>query len=148
MEILMLRISKLTDYGSVILAYMASHPEKKMSAANLAKGVLLPPATVRKILKILVKSGLLSSSLGKQGGYQLARPAEEISLAEIICVLEGTIAITECSSEKGLCCIEDGCDMRANWRGINQIIYQNLAQVSLQEMLPPQKQGKQLILSG
>ena len=143
----MLRVSKLTDYGSVILAYMASHPEETMSAASLAKGVLLPPATVRKLLKVLVKSGLLSSSLGKQGGYRLARPAAEISLAEIVSALEGSIALTECSMEKGLCCIEDGCDIRQNWRGVNQIIYQSLTQVSLQEMLPLKKQAQPIILS-
>ena len=144
----MLRVSKLTDYGTVILAYMASHPDTKMSAANLARDVLLPPATVSKLLKMLVRSGLLSSSLGKQGGYQLARPAEEISLAEIISVLEGSIALTECSAEKGLCRIENGCEIRQNWRGINRIIYQSLAQVSLQQMLPLRKQAREIILSG
>ena len=144
----MLRVSKLTDYGSVILAYMACHPDETMSAASLAKSVLLPQATVSKLLKMLVKSGLLCSSLGKQGGYQLARPAEKISLAEIISVLEGSIALTECSVEKGLCCIEDGCNIRQNWRGVNQIIYQSLAQVSLQEMLPLRNQVKPIILSG
>ena len=143
----MLRVSKLTDYGSVILAYMACHPDEVMSAASLARGVLLPPATVSKLLKMLVKSGLLSSSLGKQGGYQLARPAEEISLAEIISVLEGPIALTECSVEKGRCCIEEGCDIRQHWRGVNRIIYQNLEQVTLQEMLPLKRQSKAIILS-
>lgn len=133
----MLRVSKLTDYGTVILAYMASHPETRMSAASLARDVLLPQATVRKLLKQLLKSRLLSSRLGKQGGYQLARPAEDISLAEIISALEGTIALTECSMEKGLCCIEGGCDIRQNWLNVNQIIYQSLAHVSLQDMLSP-----------
>jgi len=144
----MLRVSKLTDYGSVILAYMACHPEETMSAASLAKHVLLPLATVRKLLKMLVKSGLLSSRLGKQGGYQLARPAETISLAEIINVLEGSIALTECCIDKGLCNVEDDCDIRQNWRGINRIIYQRLAQVSLQEMLPPGNRVKPIPLGG
>lgn len=144
----MLRVSKLTDYGSVILSYMASHPNKTMSAAKLAKGVLLPPATVSKLLKILVKSGLLCSSLGKQGGYKLARPADEISLADIINVLEGPIALTECSVQKGLCRIEDNCEIRQNWRSVNRIIQQSLAQVSLQDMLPVRNKAKAIILSG
>ena len=144
----MLRVNKLTDYGSVILAYMACHPNDKMSAANLARGVLLPPATVSKLLKVLVKSGLLCSSLGKQGGYQLARPAETISLAEIISVLEGPIALTECCVEKGLCRIEEHCEIRQNWHGVNRIIYQSLAQVSLQQMLPPSNQAQPIFLSG
>ena len=119
----MLRVSKLTDYGTVILAYMASHPKTTMSSAKLARELLLPPATVSKLLKVLVRSGLLFSSLGKQGGYQLARPAAEISLAEIINILEGTIALTECAIKKGLCSIEEDCDIRQNWRGVNKIIY-------------------------
>ena len=132
----MLRVSKLTDYGSVILSYMASHPKQTMSATSLAKSVSLPLATVRKLLKMLVNGGLLCSSLGKQGGYQLARSAASISLAEIINVLEGPIALTECSAGKGKCAIEDHCEIRQNWRSVNRIIQQNLAQVSLQEMLP------------
>ena len=131
----MLRVNKLTDYGSVILAYMASRPSETMSAASLARDVVLPLATVRKLLKVLVKSGLLYSSLGKQGGYQLARPAEDISLAEIINVLEGDIALTECSMGQGVCRIEDNCEIRHNWQGINQIVQQSLMKVSLQTML-------------
>lgn len=143
----MLRVNKLTDYGSVILAYMASHPNQTMSAASLACAVLLPLATVRKLLKILVNSGLIYSSLGKQGGYQLARSADKISLAEIVNVLEGPVALTECAVEKGLCRIENNCEIRQNWQSINRIIHQNLAQISLQEMLPVTNQVKAIVLS-
>lgn len=144
----MLRVSKLTDYGSVILSYMASHPNQTMSATTLAKGVLLPPATVSKLLKIMVNGGLLCSILGKQGGYQLARCAHEISLDDIINVLEGPIALTECSAQKGLCRIEDNCEIRKNWQSVNHIIQQSLAQVSLQDMLPVNNQIKAIIVSG
>jgi FeS assembly SUF system regulator len=144
----MLRVSKLTDYGSVILTYMAAHPNEKISAARLAKAVFIPTATVSKLLKMLVKSGLLHSSLGKQGGYQLARSAEKISLAEIISVLEGSIALTECCVSKGKCRIEEHCNIRQSWQGVNQIIYQSLAQVSLQQMIAPKNSVKLIILSG
>lgn len=131
----MLRVSKLADYGSVILAYMACRPDEIMSAASLARGVYLPLSTVRKLLKILTKNGLLCSSLGKHGGYQLARPAAQISLAEIIGAIEGAIALTECNVRPGLCQTEAHCEIRQNWQGVNRIIYQSLAQVSLQQML-------------
>ncbi len=131
----MLRVSKLTDYGSVILAYMACRPKDVMSAASLAKSVYLPESTVRKLLKMLTKSGLLCSGRGRHGGYQLARPAAQISLADIISALEGSIALTECSVRPGLCQTEAHCEIRQNWQGVNKIIYQSLAQVSLQQML-------------
>lgn len=144
----MLRVSKLTDYGSVILAYMASHPNETMSAARLARGLLLPPATVSKLLKMLVNSGLLFSSLGKQGGYQLAKPAEQISLAEIITALEGPIALTECAVEKGACALEKSCEISQHWRGINRLIAQSLEQVTLQQMLPLKMPNQAVIFSG
>jgi FeS assembly SUF system regulator, gammaproteobacterial len=145
----MLRVSKLTDYGSVILAYLARYPDDKISAVSLAKAVFLPPATVSKLLKKMVNNELLCSTLGKYGGYQLARPAENISLAEIIAALEGPIALTECNVKKGLCRTEEHCDIRQNWRSINQIVYQSLAQVSLKQMLGPENSAiKPIILSG
>ncbi len=143
----MLRVNKLTDYGSVILAYMASRPGEIMSAASLSRDLYLPLATVRKLLKMLVNSGLLISILGKQGGYQLARSADKISVAEIINVLEGGFALTDCSMGRGTCRIEGSCEIRQNWQGLNQIVLQSLMQVSLQEMLPPRERVKTIIPS-
>lgn len=131
----MLRISKLTDYGSVILAYMASHPGQTLSATSLSKAVYMPLATVSKLLKLLKRSGLVQSSRGKNGGYRLSRPAEKISLAEIISVLEGPIALTECSVKKDLCQIESHCAIRPSWQNINRVIYDSLSQVTLEAML-------------
>ncbi|WP_372880266.1 SUF system Fe-S cluster assembly regulator [Psychromonas sp.] len=141
----MLRVNKLTDYGSVILAFMASRPDQVMSAASLSRDLLLPLATVRKLLKMLVNSGLLCSSLGKQGGYQLARSADKISLAEIINVLEGGIELTDCAMKEGLCRIEGSCEIRQNWQGLNQIVQRSLSQVSLQEMLVPRERAQKII---
>jgi len=131
----MLRVSKLTDYGSVILAYMASHPGQTLSAEGLSRAVYLPSATVRKLLKLMKRSGLVESSRGKNGGYTLSRPAEEISLAQIISVIEGPIALTECSVKKDLCQIESHCAIRPRWQNINRVIYNSLSQVTLDTML-------------
>jgi len=131
----MLRISKLTDYGSVILAYMASHPDQTLSAASLSQAVYLPLATVSKLLKLFKRNGLVKSSRGKDGGYMLSRPAEEISLAQIISVIEGPIALTECSVKKNLCQVESHCAIRPSWQRVNRAIYNSLSQVTLDTML-------------
>ena len=68
----MLRVSKLTDYGSVLLCYMARNPDQIFSTACLARAVYLPPTTVSKLLKMLHSSGLVASTRGKYGGYRLA----------------------------------------------------------------------------
>jgi len=131
----MLRVSKLTDYGTVILARMALSPAATYSAASLAQQVTLPASTVSKLLKIMSRNGLLYSSRGKQGGYTLAKAPQEISLADIINALEGPIGLTECSIQSGLCQLESHCAIRQQWLGINGVIHKALQQVSLETLL-------------
>ncbi|MCW8331428.1 SUF system Fe-S cluster assembly regulator [Photobacterium sp. SDRW27] len=143
----MLRVSKLTDYGSVLMSYMARHPEQIFSTACLARAVYLPPTTVSKLLKILHSNGLVLSTRGKNGGYRLAFPAQQITLAQIVNALEGKVAITECSVKEGLCHIEDHCEIRDNWRGINRVIYDSLSQVTLQDMLSQESTTEPLTMT-
>src|SRR5688500_3005477 len=97
----MIRLNKLTDYGIVLMTYVARHPEGRIhNVPDLAKEASLPLPTVSKILKILAKGGLLSSHRGVKGGYELSRPAQEISLSEIVAALDGPIAITEGSRHR------------------------------------------------
>ena len=96
----MLRISKLTDYATVILAEpRRRQPRELQTAAEVAERTRLGLPTVSKLLKSLQRAGLVASARGAHGGYQLARPAGAISAAEIIDALEGPVAITECSGD-------------------------------------------------
>ncbi len=133
----MLRLSKLTDYGTVIMTHMARMPDRTWSATELAAAIRLSVPTVSKILKILVHGGLLCSSRGARGGYLLAHPPAGISLARIISVMEGPVAMTECNVTTGLCAQESGCAIRRNWQRINQVIVAALDQVTLEEMAHP-----------
>src|SRR4030095_8975118 len=107
----MLRMSRLTDYGTVILTRMAHAQTRLHTAASLAEQTHLGPPTVAKILKGLGRAGLLSSQRGADGGHRLARTAELITAAEIIDALEGPIAITECSAPVHQCELESFCSV-------------------------------------
>lgn len=134
----MLRISKLSDYGTVMLAYMAARPKDLHSAAELADALQLGQATVSKILKALAKKSLLIAYRGASGGYALARAPEAIQLAEVIDALEEQpFGLTECSSLEGTCAQEVSCVLRANWMRINGIVREALEGVSLADMLRP-----------
>jgi FeS assembly SUF system regulator len=133
----MLRLSKLTDYATVILSFMArdrSHVHAAMEIAA-ATGIALP--TVSKILKLLVKADVLISTRGAKGGYALARVPEKISVAAIIGALEGPIALTECSISHQGCEQASGCDIRGNWGVINRTIHNALESVTLADMIRP-----------
>ena len=131
----MLRISKLTDYGTVLLAHLARNPDVVCSAADVSSqtGIALP--TVSKLLKALARSGLVISTRGANGGYRLARDAGSISAAEIIDALEGPVSITECSAANSHCDIEAVCSVGSAWQRINVAIRKALREVSLVDLL-------------
>ncbi len=132
----MLKISKLTDYGTLVLAQLAK--ESKLSSAHkVARATHLGQPTVSKILKALTHAGLVVSERGAQGGYALARPAVEISAAEIIDALEGPVAITECSLTKGHCDLQSNCQVATAWQKINFSIRRALNEVSLVDLQTP-----------
>jgi len=131
----MLRVTKLTDYATVVLTVLASAPEVVASAAGLAERAGLEAPTVAKVLKPLAQAGLVEAFRGANGGYRLARPAGDISLIEIVEAMEGPLGMTECSLHAGHCGIEDSCGARANWRRINDVVADALRGVSLAQML-------------
>ena len=133
----MLRVTKLTDYASVVLTVLASDPAAVLSASELAERAGLEVPTVAKLLKPLAQAGLVEGFRGANGGYKLARDAADISLVEIVEAMEGPLGMTECSVHAGQCGIEDSCGVRANWRRINDVVADALRGVSLAQMLGP-----------
>jgi len=133
----MLRMGKLTDYGIVLMSYIAEHHSKRHSAYMISKAVRVPLPTVRKILKVLSNHGLLLSERGAQGGYILNGDPADISVAQIITAIEGPIALTECVSSASHCDQETHCAVQANWTQINNAVFHALDEVKLADMLTP-----------
>ena len=129
----MLKISKLADYAvSIVLALSAQ--DSCASVAKIARITLIPAPTVSKILKKLVNERLVISVQGSQGGYQLARPVSDISVAELISAIDGRPAITECCKPVYHCAQEKVCTQKRNWQWINQQVFSVLHHISIQEM--------------
>jgi FeS assembly SUF system regulator len=130
----MLRISKLTDYGTVILACLASQPGRLWTAAEVAERTHVGLPTVSKLLKKLQRAGLVVSTRGSHGGYQLARAAAEITAAHILDALEGPFAITECSGQHSTCGLESNCRVGHAWQRVNGAIRRALTDISLAQL--------------
>ena len=130
----MLKMSRLTDYGTGVLAYLANAGDRPHSTSEVAELTGLPGATVSKVLKLLTRAGLVTSHRGAQGGYVLSRPAADITAAEVIDALEGPVALTECSIEDGSCDLEALCLVGNAWQRINIAIRHALDEISLAEL--------------
>lgn len=132
----MIRLSKLTDYGLVLMTCIARDLSLPLrTARDLAVESKLPLPTVGRLLKQLSQSGLLVSQRGTKGGYSLVRDPRRISLEEIIKALEGPIALTECSTGvAGMCDLEACCVIKNNQQLISQALRTVLENVTLSDL--------------
>jgi FeS assembly SUF system regulator len=148
----MFRLSKTTDYGIVLMAQLASEAQpagssarettaigsaqrEPLNARELAESSDLPVPMVSKILKALAKEGLLVSQRGAKGGYSLARAPEDLPVSEMIRVLEGPVALTDCAIGPSLCEHETMCAVREPWQKISRVVERALADVTLADLI-------------
>lgn len=134
----MIKISKMADYATVIMAYLAKINHQG-TAREIAAATHIAWPTVCKILKILVKKELLASTRGANGGYELARPALDISLAHILRAMSEDVAMTECASSHGQCVVQPFCNVSHHWQSISSVVTQALQALSLADLIatPP-----------
>lgn len=133
----MLRISKLADYGTVVMVYLANRSQSLCNARDIARHTHVSVPMVSKLLKRLTAAGLLQSVRGVSGGYRLQREAAMISIAEIIYALEAHRGLTECSLQPNECSLQGVCHIQGNWRLINQAIEAALDSVTLEMLAKP-----------
>ncbi|HSN89891.1 MAG TPA: SUF system Fe-S cluster assembly regulator [Anaeromyxobacteraceae bacterium] len=129
-------MSKLTDYAIVLLAHLAQQGATR-TAQGLAERSHVPLPTVSKLCKELSRAGILVSHRGRRGGYSLARPADRITVAEIVEALEGPIALTECVTPGSRSCeLELVCPARGSWDPISRAIHGALENLPLSAIAP------------
>lgn len=131
----MFKVNKLTDYATVVLIDMAkSGLVRPTQAISDNTGIPLP--TVAKLMKHLVKSGLVTSQRGVHGGYSLGRPANQMTIADVIEAVEGPIALTACvDTSDEQCCYESLCPASGKWNRVNSAVTNALREVKLSEMI-------------
>ncbi|MBZ4415121.1 SUF system Fe-S cluster assembly regulator [Myxococcus sp. RHSTA-1-4] len=137
----MLRMSKMTDYGIVLMTELARADGDTRTTRELAARTRVPLPSVSKVLKSLLQAGLVVSHRGANGGYGLARPPPELSLAELVAALEGPVALTECGTHTTAagapCGLEPICQVRSHWRLINNAIQEALGRLTLADLVAP-----------
>ena len=132
----MIRISRMADYGVVALSFMARDASRLYSAATVAEGTGLPLPSVSKLLKLLVKSGVVTSRRGVSGGYGLGRAPNKISVADLVTAVDGPIALADCleKSSGSACGIESFCVIREPWQKVSDAIRVALEEVTLADI--------------
>ena len=135
----MIKVSRMADYAILLVCKMSSVEDKVYSAHELSTITALKITTISKILTKLTKAKVTNSIRGVAGGYKLMMNAEDISIGDIIDIIDGQIALTVCVEEdKNHCCeLESMCPSQGNWQIINNTVREALNSVSIAEMANP-----------
>jgi FeS assembly SUF system regulator len=130
-----IRLSRLADYGVVLMTRIAQRSDGVHTAVDLAEASGLPVPTVSKVLATLARNGALRSVRGAHGGYALAGTPHDITVATIISAIDGPIALTQCIEDgPGVCGVENLCLTRRGWKLINQAVSSALEGVTLADI--------------
>ncbi|MCZ6533264.1 MAG: Rrf2 family transcriptional regulator [SAR324 cluster bacterium] len=130
----MLKLSKKIDYGLILLSRMCMEPAPE-SAREMAERYNLPQPMVANILKALSGAGMLASTRGVLGGYELARPAREISLAEIVEALEGPFSLVDCVADGDNCRFTSICPTHDPIQAVHHQFQNFMSRLSLAEIV-------------
>ncbi|MGI4731158.1 MAG: SUF system Fe-S cluster assembly regulator [Janthinobacterium lividum] len=137
-----MRLSSLADYAIVMMSAAARHAgsvgDGRLNATRLADETRVPLPTAQKLVSRLASAGLIESTRGTGGGFVLARPAADISLADIIEAVEGRIALTTCvDTQTHDCALDHHCSVKPHWGVVNEAVRGALADVSLAQLSTP-----------
>ncbi|MCZ7662807.1 MAG: Rrf2 family transcriptional regulator [Thermoleophilia bacterium] len=123
-----MEITRRTDYAIRILLALAGLPrDERLSARELGTLQEVPYAFARGILTELAGAGFVTSRRGVGGGVSLARPAEAITLLEVVEAMEGHISLNLCTRDPDYCGRAGGCFMHQIWQEAEQTLRASLA---------------------
>lgn len=130
----MFHITRKGDYAIRGMVYLAGRPGEIKYLREISAGVDVPAALLAKIFQHLSKTGLVRSYRGAGGGFQLGRPARDISLLDIIEAVDGPISMNRCVIEQGSCGREQFCSVHPVWKKMQRKLKSELGRISLRKL--------------
>ena len=140
------RLTNTADYAVRAMIHIACLPESAVALrADVARTYGIPSSFMAKILRQLVRAGLLQSSRGVHGGFALARPASEINLLEVIEAIEGPLALTDCMREGPGCEWGDECPANLIWQEVQTGMGESLRRATLEALVSAPRRNRKVL---
>ena len=134
-----MQITRQADYAVRAILYLAHlKPGRRAPTAQIAREQRIPTTFLAKIVSQLSVAGIVHATRGARGGVALARPADEISLLEIVEAIDGPVALNECTLNPEICPLNDNCPIRLVWCDARAELVGRLAQTKLGNLIKPQ----------
>lgn len=132
----MMKLSTRVRFGLRIMVQIAAEAgDKPVFSRRIALTQSISEAYVDQILLPLRAGGLLVSQRGRSGGYRLARPAQDITVLDIVKVLEGDVCMVDCVDHPEVCARRDTCPTRPVWEALSHAVRHTLGCVTLAQLV-------------
>jgi Rrf2 family transcriptional regulator, iron-sulfur cluster assembly transcription factor len=141
-----LRLTRAGDYAVRAMIHVGSLPDGGVALKDeiaLAEGI--PPSFMAKILRQLVRTGLLRSARGVHGGFGLARGAADINLLDVVEAIEGPIQLTDCSPDPERCILSHDCPASGVWLEVQQRMTGLLRETTLEALLSAPRRNRRVV---
>ena len=131
----MFKINRRTDYAIRVGVALAKRPAgTRLATRTIQAEMLIPRPFLQRIIAELCQAGLLLTYPGPSGGIQLARPANQITLQDIVAAMDGPLCISDCISIPGDCPLGSACPVRKRWGRLQTALLNELARTSLLDL--------------
>lgn len=141
-----LRLTRAGDYAIRAMVHVASLPDgAEATTAEIAGGGKIPETFAAKILRKLVRAGLLSSARGVGGGFTLAKPADSITLLALVEAIEGPIHLTDCVPDPEHCTLSHDCPASGVWLEVQRRMTGYLGEITLEAMVSAPRKNRRIV---
>jgi Rrf2 family protein len=131
----MVGIGRQTDYAARIVLHLASlESGARVTAGEIARKRLIPPALIRRIVSRLSAAGILKTARGCGGGIALARSSGKVTLRDVVEAMEGQVALNGCVVEPGDCPLSDLCPVQRAWGRASRELARSLARIRFSDL--------------
>jgi Rrf2 family protein len=138
-----LRLTNAADYAVQAMIHLACLPEDGAAlSAEIARAQGIPPSFMAKILRSLVRAGLLKSTRGSHGGFALARSACEVSLLDVVEAIEGPLSLVDCLESPCGCQLADECPAQPVWLNVQSRMAEILRAATLEQLVSAPRRGR------
>jgi Rrf2 family protein len=110
-----MQITRETDYAIRCVLYLAGKRGSVTMVDEISREKSIPKSFLAKILQKLSKTGIVRSYRGVKGGFELARPPEQINLLDVIEVIQGPVAMNACALDESVCSMSGSCSVHPVW---------------------------------
>ncbi len=129
-----MQITRQADYAVRAMAYLAQlGPNGHESTGKIAQAKGIPSSFLAKIVSQLSVAGLLQTSRGAHGGVSLAKPAESISLLDVVEAIDGPILLNDCVGETATCTYDVDCPLKPVWCDAQKMLIEHLSKANFSQ---------------